>query len=297
MYLGAHELEAGLDHIWDSPGDEGTLAMIVRRPAIEQREVLEHARLDPVEGLVGDSWSMRGSPHPEAQLTIMNARAIHLIAGDRDRWSLAGDQLYVDFDLSEANLPPGSRLAIGETVVEVSALPHRGCQKFSARFGVEALRFVNSEEGQKLHLRGINAKVITGGTIRTGDPVRKQEPRDLAVEALYEIDRSRLAEAPTGLPHKAYRLVKGVLSHLEELDAAIDGVSEHWRIDRMPVIDKAILRLGLFELRYEPDTPTAVVVSEAVRLAKLFSTEKSGSFVNGILATLAEQGSSHTRVR
>jgi transcription antitermination factor NusB len=297
MHLSADELLAGLDHIRASPADEGVVAMIVRRPAVEEREVLGQARLDPVEGLVGDSWSMRGSPHPEAQLTVMNARAIALLAGDRDRWSLAGDQLYVDFDLSETNLPPGSRLVIGEAVIEVSALPHRGCQKFSARFGVEALRFVNSDDGQKLHLRGLNAKVVTPGRIQKGDPVRKQEPRDLAVEVLYEIDQRKLAEAPTGLPHKAYRLVKGVLSHLEELDAAIDGVSEHWRIDRMPVIDKTILRLGLYELRYEPDTPMAVVVSEAVRLAKLYSTEKSGSFVNGILATLAEQGSSHTRVR
>jgi MOSC domain-containing protein YiiM len=165
---------AGIGHIRDSPADEGVVAMIVRRPAVDERQVLEEARLDPIEGLVGDSWRMRGAPHPEAQLTVMNAKTIALIAGDRDRWSLAGDQLYVDFDLSEANLSAGSRLAIGEAVIEVSALPHRGCQKFSMRFGVEALRLVNSDVGQELHLRGINAKVVTAGTIRSGDPVRKQ---------------------------------------------------------------------------------------------------------------------------
>jgi N utilization substance protein B len=122
------------------------------------------------------------------------------------------------------------------------------------------------------------------------------EPRDLAVETLYEIDQRNLTEAPTGLPYKTARLVKGVISHLEELDAAIDGVSEHWRIERMPVVDRAILRLGLYELRHEEDTPTAVVVSEGVRLAKLYSTEKSGSFVNGILATLAERERSSSAV-
>ena len=115
-----------------------------------------------------------GVPDTYSQINLMNSRAIALVAGERERWPLAGDQLYVDFDISQDNLPPGSRLAIGEAVIEVSAQPHTGCQKFSQRFGVDALRFVNSEAGRKLRLRGLNARVVVPGTIRPGDPVRKQ---------------------------------------------------------------------------------------------------------------------------
>jgi N utilization substance protein B len=115
------------------------------------------------------------------------------------------------------------------------------------------------------------------------------EPRDLAVQALYEADQRDLPSRPADLPPKAARLVAGVLEHVRELDEEIDRASEHWRVQRMPVVDRAILRLGLYELRFETETPTAVVVAEAVRLAKTFSTERSGSFVNGVLATLAEQ--------
>lgn len=175
------ELEAGLDAIRSAPSDEGSLAMIVRRPAVDQREVLQEGKLDPVEGLMGDTWKVRGStfpadfgPDPETQLNVMNARAIALIAGDPDRWALAGDQLYLDMDLSIENVPPGTRLAIGEAVIEVSEKPHSGCQKFSGRFGMDALRFVNSEVGRQLRLRGLNAWVVAPGTIRRGDAVRKQ---------------------------------------------------------------------------------------------------------------------------
>ncbi|RPI24830.1 MAG: MOSC domain-containing protein [Actinobacteria bacterium] len=174
------ELEAGLGHIAGSPPEEGTLALIVRRPDIDEREMLETGVLHPDHGLVGDSWSRRrsgatvdGSPDPVRQLNVMNARAIALIAVDPERWALAGDQLYVDFDLSEDNAPPGTRIAIGEAVIEVSEPPHSGCRKFSARFGVDALRFVNSEVGRQMHLRGINARVVLPGTIRHGDIVRK----------------------------------------------------------------------------------------------------------------------------
>lgn len=121
------------------------------------------------------------------------------------------------------------------------------------------------------------------------------EPRDLALEALYEADQRRVDALPADLPPKAARLVQGVLAHLEELDRDIETASEHWRLGRMPVIDRAILRLGLYELRYEPDTPVAVVVSEAVRLAKTFSTEKSGAFVNGVLAALSEKERTNDR--
>jgi hypothetical protein len=154
--------------------------MIVRRPVTEQREVIEEGELDLREGLLGDNWRARGSKdtddgsaHPEMQLNIMNARTAELIAGDRSRWPLAGDQLYLDLDLSGSNLPPGSRIRIGEAVVEVTAEPHRGCRKFMERFGKDALRIVNSTDGVALNLRGINAKVVEPGTIRVGDVAAK----------------------------------------------------------------------------------------------------------------------------
>lgn len=180
MHRSFSELEAGLDGIRSAPADEGFLALIVRRPAVDQREVLEVGELDLTEGLVGDTWKVRGStsssdggPNPESQLNVMSARAIALIAGELDRWSLAGDQLYIDLDLSVDNLPPGTRLAIGDALIEISEHPHRGCQKFSGRFGMNALRFVNSEVGRRLRLRGLNAWVVVPGTIRLGDVVRK----------------------------------------------------------------------------------------------------------------------------
>ena len=115
------------------------------------------------------------------------------------------------------------------------------------------------------------------------------EPRDLAVQALYEMDQRGLSDLPAHihLASKARRLVAGVIDHVTELDAGITAAASNWRIDRMPVVDRAILRLGFYELRYEPATPVAVIVSEAVRMAKAYSTERSGSFVNGVLATLA----------
>ena len=182
QHLNRESLEAGLDTIRESPKDEGVLRLIVRRPEQDQREVLDFGELSLTDGLVGDNWKTRGCPltedgaaHPEMQLNIMNARAIALIAQDQDRWPLAGDQLYIDFDLSDENLPPGTRLTLGGAVVEVTAPPHNGCAKFKARFGADALQFVNSPKGKILHLRGINAKVVESGTIRVGDTVRKAD--------------------------------------------------------------------------------------------------------------------------
>lgn len=169
------ELEAGIDRIMDAPAESGVLSLIVRRPSEGEREVLKVGQLDLADGLIGDRWEhlMRPVDDQYNQINVMSARAIALISGDPDRWQLAGDQLYVDFDISQDNLPAGSRLAIGETVIEVSPEPHTGCQKFSQRFGVDALRFVNSEAGRKLRLRGLNARVVVPGTIRTGDAVSK----------------------------------------------------------------------------------------------------------------------------
>jgi hypothetical protein len=174
------ELEAGLDHIRQSPADEGRLELIVRRPQIDARELLEEGHLDLHDGLVGDTWRSRGSSrtadgsaHPDMQLNIMNARVIALVAQDKARWQLAGDQLFIDMDLSADNLPPGTRLALGSAVIEVTAQPHNGCKKFVARFGLDAMKFVNSPVGKQLHLRGINAKVVQPGTIRVGESAKK----------------------------------------------------------------------------------------------------------------------------
>lgn len=173
-------LEAGTDAIRRSPKNAGELKWIVRRPETDAREVVPEGRLDPAVGLVGDSWKMRGSKrtpdgsaNPDMQLTLMNARVIALLSPDKDRWALAGDQLYVDFDLSETNVPAGTRLEIGTAVVEVTAPPHTGCSKFAARFGNDAHQFVNSPTGKELHMRGVNAKVVRSGNVRNGDAVKK----------------------------------------------------------------------------------------------------------------------------
>ena len=168
-------LGTGVSEIRDSPRDEGTVELIVRRPAEGEREVLTEATLDEEKGLVGDGWHGRGTPHPDRQLTLMNARAAALVAGSPERWPLAGDQLYVDLDLGEANLPAGTRLCVGSAVIEVTAEPHRGCGKFSRRFGVDAMRWVNSAVGRELNLRGINARIVVGGTVRTGDPIGRDQ--------------------------------------------------------------------------------------------------------------------------
>lgn len=173
-------LEAGIPHVRRAPKQAGTVELIARRPAEGERELLYEARLDPVEGLVGDSWRTRGSratadgsAHPDLQLTVMNARVTALVAQTRDRWALAGDQLYVDLDLSEANLPAGSRLQVGSAVIEITAEPHTGCGKFTRRFGVAASKLVNSPVGRELNMRGRNARVVSGGSVRTGDTVSK----------------------------------------------------------------------------------------------------------------------------
>jgi MOSC domain len=174
------ELEAELDRIRESPGDDGVLQLIVRRPRVGEREVLAAGELDLTDGLVGDTWKHRsssrtrnGRAHPDMQLNIMNARVIGLIAGEQEHWPLAGDQLFVDLDLSLVNLPPWTRLAIGSAIVQVTDQPHTGCGKFTSRFGIDAATFVNSPLGRELCLRGINARVIQPGTVRVGDRVRK----------------------------------------------------------------------------------------------------------------------------
>ncbi len=179
-HLELEHLVAGIPHVRQSPSNNGTLELIVARPAEGERDILETGELNFAEGLAGDTWNQRlskrsahGGPHLDMQLNIMNARAIALIAQSPERWQLAGDQLYVDLDLSEANLPPGTRLAIGSAVIEITDQPHTGCSQFSARFGAGARQFVNSEVGRELRIRGINAKVICPGTITRQDRITK----------------------------------------------------------------------------------------------------------------------------
>ena len=179
-HLSQERLHGGLDRIRESPRDNGSLVLIVRRPAVGERELPAEAKIDQEAGLVGDNWLARGSKHtpdgladPWRQVTVMNARVAELVAAGTERMPLAGDQLYVDLDLGLDNLPPGSLLAIGQAVLEVSEEPHLGCAKFVQRFGEQAMRFVNSRTGRQLRLRGMNTRVMVPGTVRIGDLVAK----------------------------------------------------------------------------------------------------------------------------
>jgi hypothetical protein len=177
------DLTDGLDRIRQSPADEGRVRLIVRRPEIDAREVLEEATLDTDMGLIGDNWSVKPSsatpnrePDWRGQLTVTNWRGMLHIAGSEGRVPLAGDQLYVDLDIGYENLPAGTRLSIGTAVLEVTDKPHRGCAKFRNRFGPDALRFVNSGEGLLLRLRGINTRILQSGVVHVGDEVGVRRP-------------------------------------------------------------------------------------------------------------------------
>ena len=180
-HLTVPELEALAEQVRSAPSDEGTIELIVARPAVDERQVLDSGELALDVGLVGDNWDQRsssrtedGGPHPDMQLNIINSTfSAGICRGDRDRQILAGDQLHVDFDLSESNIPPWTKLAIGDAVIEITDQPHTGCQKFVQRFGLEAQRYTRTEVGNELHLRGVNARVHTAGTIRAGDTIRK----------------------------------------------------------------------------------------------------------------------------
>jgi hypothetical protein len=179
-HLTLADLEAGLEHIRNSPKNQGVLELIVSRPGEDEREVMDLADLDTKIGLVGDTWQDRpsarsgdGNAHPDMQITIMNTRVAALVAQDKARWQLAGDQLFTDLDLSAANVPPGTRISVGAAILETTDQPHTGCKKFSARFGIDALEFISSPIGKELQLRGVNAKVVQNGEIKPGDIVKK----------------------------------------------------------------------------------------------------------------------------
>ena len=182
QHLTADELDDGVVKFRESPDDLGTVEMIVRRPAVGEREVLAEGELVAGVGLVGDTYLERGSSatddgaaHPEAQLNIMNSRAVDLVSGgDRDRWALAGDQFFVDLDLSVENLPVGTRLTIGTALIEIAAKPHNGCAKFAARFGQEAMQ---SEAAGSSLVRYFDAARIPGRARGSAQP-RTSQLRD-----------------------------------------------------------------------------------------------------------------------
>lgn len=178
--LSLDELNSGLSEIRRSPKNYGVLEAIVIRPAENKRVSLQQCQVSSDLGIHGDNWAdgcwlalPDGRPHPDVQVAIMNARAIALIAQAKDRWPLAGDNLYVDLDISDENLQSGQKLAIGSSVFEITDVPHNGCKKFAERFGKDAVKFVNSPDGKLFHLRGIYAKVIQAGSISVGDRIQK----------------------------------------------------------------------------------------------------------------------------
>jgi hypothetical protein len=183
FHRSAEDLAIGLDHVRDAPADDGVVELLVVRPRLGERRELTAAEVDLELGVVGDTWIERGSrrtpdggPNPEAQVTVMCSRAADLVAGDRARWALAGDQIYVDLDLSLDNLPTGTLLALGGVELEVTAAPHTGCATFAERFGTDALRLTATPDGRALRLRGINTRVLRAGTVRVGDRIAVRRP-------------------------------------------------------------------------------------------------------------------------
>ncbi|MFZ1425733.1 MAG: MOSC domain-containing protein [Geminicoccaceae bacterium] len=177
-HLTLAELNDGLPEILRLPKDDGRLTAIVIRPGQGVRRELDSCALSLAQGAHGDRWARAGGPPlPDIQVCIMNARCIALIAGERANWAPAGDNLFIDLDLSPANCPPGTRLAIGSAVIEITDAPHDGCRKFIARYGRDACVFVNTGEEKRLRLRGIYGRVVQDGRVSVGDAVRKQLDR------------------------------------------------------------------------------------------------------------------------
>ncbi len=175
----AEQLEAGMAGVLDTPTDEGQVRLVVRRPGRGEREILDEGQLDTEQGLIGDDWinrpgMNRDTPSPYAQVTVMNARVAELVSGESEpaTWAQCGDQLYIDLDISEANMPAGTRLAVGEAILEVQPEPHTGCVQFRGWWGADALRHISTKEGQALRMRGANTRVVRSGAVRPGDSAR-----------------------------------------------------------------------------------------------------------------------------
>jgi hypothetical protein len=174
------EIERAAAAMGSSPTENGVVEMIICRPAMYERRVLDEGMLEVARGLLGDSWESRGATStpdgradPLRQVTMMNSRALASVAGERDRWQLAGDQLIVDLDLSMDSLPSGTRLQIGEAVAEVTEPPHTGCAKFAGRFGADALAWVSGGAGRRQRRRGMHIRVMASGIVRPGDSICK----------------------------------------------------------------------------------------------------------------------------
>jgi MOSC domain-containing protein YiiM len=166
------ELDAGFHALTTlPPTDSGRVALIVRRRQDGVRETPSRVQLSPEEGVPGDGWSRRPPRDPDAQLAVMRRDVAELIANGQPL-TLFGDNLFVELDLSAANLPVGSRLRLGEAEAVVTAKPHNGCRKFNGRFGQDALRFVQQRPTRDQNFRGIYWKTIASGEVAVGDPIQ-----------------------------------------------------------------------------------------------------------------------------
>jgi hypothetical protein len=174
IHLSPDELADGLSDVLTSPQDEGVVEMLVVRPGEDERLTPNTVEVSGELGVHGDRWSTGGSlEYPDSQITIINSRLLNLVSGGRGRWALAGDNIVADLDLSQSNLVSGQKLEAGTAILEITDTPHEGCKKFAARFGADALRFVNVGPGKEMRLRGIYARVVQDGAISVGDRIRK----------------------------------------------------------------------------------------------------------------------------
>jgi hypothetical protein len=172
------KLQEGLAEISQAPKNHGNIELLVIRPVQYERKVVNEITMHPITGCEGDIWHSKktsstpdGKPNPERQVTLINSRVLALLEGAKDTWPKAGDQVYVDMDLSKENLPAGTDLSLGSAIIRVSAQPHNGCKKFAERYGIDATRFVNSSLGKAKSLRGINCYIVKEGIVKMGDTV------------------------------------------------------------------------------------------------------------------------------
>ena len=176
-HLSSADLDARLRALPGAPKDAGRLALIVCRSSEGVRETPERVHLSAEEGVPGDGWGRRTPRRPEAQLAVMRRDVAELIANGQPLTTF-GDNLFVELDISAANLPVGSRLRMGGAIVEVTPLPHDGCGKFKGRFGSDALRFVNAKPTRDQNLRGIYWRVVESGEVAVGAPIQVLERRE-----------------------------------------------------------------------------------------------------------------------